>query len=206
MTRGRTVLVVAVFVSIPLAMGCEPGDEESRESLEQPAELDEGEETGATDDEIEEVAGDAGRALTTMLYPKNDANKIDCQCGYEEAGFDSEEECLDRMTRTEEELQKVTTCLTERVEEISREDFPDEQAREYFDCLESDIIPATRECIDSLGDDVCAPASRERLRGCLMSLGEEHPECIEIRRENEWLSTHHSEFDECFSQAHELLP
>ena len=112
----------------------------------------------------------------TMNYMSGYA-AADCECDYEEMGYDTEADCVDERVDDDSEIQEQVDCYGDAVAQYDQE-APDALG-DLFGCAENalDDVQTCRADVDSSYGDVCSQEAQDDYADCDDQLDDDMDAC-----------------------------
>ncbi len=128
--RARWIFVVAIAVSVVLAMGCgDPPPGAAGESLEisEPDRSPPTAPTAGTEARL-------GNLFADMIDAFGAQSDLYCECFYEDEGFDSRQECVEMIPGGESDTDALSSCIAEAASDV--DESPPSSVGDLLDCAE----------------------------------------------------------------------
>lgn len=197
MNRWITIITTLSLVLIVTPACDEPDEAEEQETEEQQEEeADEADETAQAQqaDDVptdpEAVMAEMAAIFTSFASNMSQLNEIRCGCGWEEMGYDSQEECQQVEVADDERLQAFSECVAKKGSDVE-EDAPASVAAN-FQCVRQDVLPPLDECVGNAIEahgDSCSDEALEARHECRRAIaaGMTDNDCEEPDEGTEWL-------------------
>ncbi len=125
-----------------------------------------------------------------------DIVEVECECYYDEAGYEDEAACLEDNEITSQNRSDFLSCVRDSIDEM--ETSPPDEAVDFYRCI-TDVYDDVDDCFDDID---CSEESLDAAEDCLDDLEGEFEDCEELLTDeaDDWVDSLDRKVDEndCF--------